>query len=68
MSKEEGAVKPNVLVKRAKEEISYLLKTKYTLTLADKKAAKEEKKEKGEKVKEGPKDAAKEAVKEGPKF
>jgi hypothetical protein len=71
MSKEEGAAKPNVLVKRAKEEISYLLKTKYALTLADKKAAKEEKKEKGEKgekAKEGPKEGPKEAAKEGPKF
>jgi hypothetical protein len=65
MSKEEGAPKPNVLVKRCKEEISYLLKTKYALTLADKKAAKAAKDDKGDK---GKTEETKETVKEGPKF
>ena len=52
-------------MKRCKEEISYLLKTKYALSLIDKKAAKASKEEKGEK---GKNEESKETSKEGPKF
>jgi hypothetical protein len=53
MSKEAATGKAHPLVKRSREEISFLLKNKYALTLADKKAAKEGKADKGEKGKEG---------------
>lgn len=51
MSKEEAITKNINIVKRAKEEVSLLLKNKYALTLIDKKAAKE--KGKGKEVTEG---------------
>jgi hypothetical protein len=40
MSKEPVLTKPNIIIKRSKEEISYLLKNKYALTLIDKKGEK----------------------------